>query len=142
MASINDISTAVGAAFLAVALLMVLVFLADTCTLRLLCIFFILVIAVMFVIDYYFLVQKTDTNFRIMPYFLFFLGVQNGTYAVQDIYDDLIKRKVAESDAYKYAELCGPCCAARCCGVIWGILSLIFLFLALYLSLVLLSNKN
>uniref|UniRef100_A0A3Q7GJH3 Uncharacterized protein n=1 Tax=Solanum lycopersicum TaxID=4081 RepID=A0A3Q7GJH3_SOLLC len=56
-----------------------------------------------------------------------------------DIYDDLISRRVNSSDAEKFAEVC-PCpCTGVGWGVIWGLISFLFLCGATYLSLVILS---
>ncbi|KAG8483135.1 hypothetical protein CXB51_022090 [Gossypium anomalum] len=56
-----------------------------------------------------------------------------------DIYDDLISRRVHSSDAEKFAEVC-PCpCSGVGWGVIWGLISLVFLCGAMYIGLVILS---
>ncbi|KAK6128496.1 hypothetical protein DH2020_012513 [Rehmannia glutinosa] len=67
------------------------------------------------------------------------IGVMNSLFSVYDIYDDLISRRVHSSDAEKFAELC-PCpCNGVAWGVIWGMISFIFLCGAIYLGLVILS---
>ncbi|KAK6150990.1 hypothetical protein DH2020_015922 [Rehmannia glutinosa] len=67
------------------------------------------------------------------------IGVMNSLFSVYDIYDDLISRRVHISDAEKFAELC-PCpCNGAAWGVIWAMISFIFLFGAIYLGLVILS---
>ncbi|XP_021643923.1 uncharacterized protein LOC110637868 isoform X2 [Hevea brasiliensis] len=67
------------------------------------------------------------------------IGVMNSLFSVYDIYDDLISRRVHSSDAEKFAELC-PCpCNGVGWGVIWGMISFIFLSGSIYLGLVILS---
>jgi len=46
-------------------------------------------------------------------------------YVLWDTVDDTIKRKVNESDASAFAEICG-CCPSRVWGVIWLIIAFIF----------------
>ena len=46
---------------------------------------------------------QTSTYLR---YFILFLGVMSCLYSLWDIVEDLITRKVNESDASKYAKLC------------------------------------
>lgn len=46
-------------------------------------------------------------------------------YSVWDICDDLILRKVNSSDAYVFAKRYGG--SSQCWGVIWSIISLIFM---------------
>ncbi|WVZ23959.1 hypothetical protein V8G54_002503 [Vigna mungo] len=66
-------------------------------------------------------------------------GVMNSLFSVYDIYDDLISRRVNSSDAEKFAEVC-PCpCTGVGWGVIWGLISFIFLCGAVYLGAVILS---
>ncbi|OAY81677.1 hypothetical protein ACMD2_15197 [Ananas comosus] len=56
-----------------------------------------------------------------------------------DIYDDLISRRVHSSDAEKFAEIC-PCpCTGVGWGIIWGMISFVFLCGSIYLGLVILS---
>ncbi|KAF9684123.1 hypothetical protein SADUNF_Sadunf04G0085100 [Salix dunnii] len=67
------------------------------------------------------------------------IGVMNSLFSVYDIYDDLISRRVHTSDAEKFAELC-PCpCTGVGWGVIWGVISFLFLSASIYLGLVILS---
>ncbi|KAK9840917.1 hypothetical protein WJX81_000177 [Elliptochloris bilobata] len=62
----------------------------------------------------------------VMRLFILFLGVMCGLYAVFDIFEDLVMRKVNESDASKFAELWG-CCPAQGWGLVWALISLIFM---------------
>ncbi|KAB2011963.1 hypothetical protein ES319_D09G056100v1 [Gossypium barbadense] len=68
-----------------------------------------------------------------------YFGIMNSLFSVYDIYDDLISRRVHSSDAEKFAEVC-PCpCNGVGWGVIWGLISLVFLCGAMYIGLVILS---
>ncbi|XP_042423382.1 uncharacterized protein LOC122010997 [Zingiber officinale] len=75
----------------------------------------------------------------ILRFVLLFIGVLNSLFSVDDIYDDLISRRVYSSDAEKFAEIC-PCpCNGVGWGVIWGLISYLFLCGSIYLALVILS---
>ncbi|XP_059283149.1 uncharacterized protein LOC132036786 isoform X2 [Lycium ferocissimum] len=115
-----------------IAALLIVLFIAKNWTLRGLCIGFIIFIAVIWVL-------QELTTVRILRYVILFIGVMNSLFSVYDIYDDLISRRVNSSDAEKFAELC-PCpCTGVGWGVIWGMISFIFLCGAMYLGLVILS---
>jgi hypothetical protein len=45
-------------------------------------------------------------NDRFLSYFILFLGVMSALYSLWDIVDDLIKRRVNESDASQFSRLC------------------------------------
>ncbi|PWN54188.1 hypothetical protein IE53DRAFT_383208 [Violaceomyces palustris] len=60
-----------------------------------------------------------------LRYFVLFIGVMNCLYSVWDICDDLIFRKVNESDATAFAKVVG-CCPPQVWGVIWLFISIIF----------------
>ncbi|XP_024182826.1 uncharacterized protein LOC112188042 isoform X2 [Rosa chinensis] len=121
LASTNLLTARIAAGCFGVALLVVL-FLAKNWTLRGLCIGFIIFLAVVWVL-------QELTKVRILRYVILFI----------DIYDDLISRRVHSSDAEKFAEVC-PCpCTGVGWGVIWGLISFIFLCGAVYLGLVILS---
>ncbi|KAG8662485.1 hypothetical protein MANES_01G110900v8 [Manihot esculenta] len=131
LASTNLTTARIAAGCFAVALLVVL-FVAKNWTLRGLCIGFIIFLAIIW------LLQET-TKVRILRYVILFIGVMNSLFSVYDIYDDLISRRVHSSDAEKFAELC-PCpCNGVGWGIIWGMISFIFLCGSIYLGLVILS---
>ncbi|KAM5578107.1 hypothetical protein ABKV19_008435 [Rosa sericea] len=131
LASTNLLTARIAAGCFGVALLIVL-FLAKNWTLRGLCIGFIIFLAVVWVL-------QELTTVRILRYVILFIGVMNSLFSVYDIYDDLISRRVHSSDAEKFAEVC-PCpCTGVGWGVIWGLISFIFLGGAVYLGLVILS---
>ncbi|XP_047315571.1 uncharacterized protein LOC124919383 [Impatiens glandulifera] len=131
LSSTNLLTTRIAAGCFAIALLIVL-FVAKNWTLRGLCIGFIVFLAVIWLLQEY-------TKVKILRYIILFIGVMNSLFSIYDIYDDLISRRVNSSDAEKFAELC-PCpCNGVAWGVIWGMISLIFLSIAIYLGLVILS---
>nr|XP_043631246.1 uncharacterized protein LOC122602722 [Erigeron canadensis] len=132
LASTNLLAARIAAGCLAAALIIVL-FVAKNWTLRGLCIGFIIVLAIVWVL------QET-TEVRILRYIIMFIGVMNSVFSIYDIYGDLISRQVHTSDAEKFAEVC-PCpCNGVGWGVIWGLVSLIFLGVATYFGLVILSQ--
>ncbi|KAM7516305.1 hypothetical protein LguiA_005888 [Lonicera macranthoides] len=131
LASTNLLTARIAAGCFGVALLIVL-FVAKNWTLRGLCIGFIIFLAVIWIL-------QEMTKVRILRYVILFMGVMNSLFSVYDIYDDLISRKINSSDAEKFAEVC-PCpCNGAAWGVIWGMISFIFLGAAMYLGLVILS---
>lgn len=60
-----------------------------------------------------------------LRFFVLFIGVMSSLYSVWDICDDLILRKVNESDASQFAKRYGG--SSQCWGVIWSIISLLFM---------------
>lgn len=131
LASTNLLTAKIAAGCFIAALLIVL-FVAKNWLLRGLCIGFIILLAVVWVL------QET-TKARALRYTILFIGVMNSLFSVYDIYDDLISRRVNSSDAEKFAEIC-PCpCNGAAWGVIWGMISLLFLCGSMYLGLVILS---
>ncbi|OIT38037.1 PREDICTED: uncharacterized protein LOC109239944 [Nicotiana attenuata] len=124
--------TAMIAAGCFIAALLIVFFLAKNWTLRGLCIGFIIFIGGIWAL-------QIQTEVRMLRYVILFIGVMNSLFSVYDIYDDLISRRVNTSDAEKFAELCPCCCAGIFWGVLWGMISFVFLCGAMYLGLVLLS---
>ncbi|KAI7964518.1 hypothetical protein MJO29_002616 [Puccinia striiformis f. sp. tritici] len=61
-----------------------------------------------------------------LRFYVLFNGVMSCLYSVWDIVDDLVFRKVNESDATQFAKLC-PIIPSRVWGVIWLIISVIFM---------------
>ncbi|KAI9048377.1 hypothetical protein LZ554_007213 [Drepanopeziza brunnea f. sp. 'monogermtubi'] len=60
-----------------------------------------------------------------LRFVVLFIGVMSALYSVWDICDDLILRKVNESDASVFAQRYGG--SSQCWGVIWSIVSLCFM---------------
>ena len=58
-----------------------------------------------------------------LRFYVLFNGVMSCLYSVWDIVDDLVFRKVNESDASQFAKLC-PLIPSRVWGVIWYTISL------------------
>ncbi|KAJ2961996.1 hypothetical protein NQZ79_g2755 [Umbelopsis isabellina] len=71
-----------------------------------------------------------------LKYFVLFIGVMSSLYCLWDILDDLVFRKAYESDASKFAKVCGGgCMSSRAWGVIWFFISLIFLVCGILIGL-------
>ncbi|KEP65398.1 UNVERIFIED_CONTAM: hypothetical protein HHA_285670 [Hammondia hammondi] len=128
MASLNIWTLRVGAGILCFAMLVVLVFFARNCTLRLVCLFFLALVVGMWV--------WTEMVKIVWPLRVIVLGigVMNGVYSLWDIWDDTIRRKVHESDAYRCASLTH--CSSRLCGVIWAAVAVAFMAASIYLLFV------
>ena len=69
-----------------------------------------------------------------MCFLSFFFRVMSSLYCLWDILDDLVFRKAYESDASKFAKLCGL--SSQTWGVIWFLISLIFFVGAILIALV------
>ncbi|KAL2342478.1 hypothetical protein Fmac_003763 [Flemingia macrophylla] len=131
LASTNLLTARIAAGCFIAALLIVL-FIAKNWTLRGLCIGFIIFLGVIWILH-------ETTKVKILRYIILFIGVMNSLFSVLDIYDDLISRRVHSSDAEKFAEVC-PCpCTGVGWGIIWGLISFVFLCGAVYLGAVILS---
>ncbi|GAA0139149.1 hypothetical protein LIER_00758 [Lithospermum erythrorhizon] len=128
----TDIFTSKIAAGCFIAALVIVLFLAKNWTLRGLCIGFMIFIGGMWYL-------QVKTKVKILRYVILFIGVMNSLFSVYDIYDDTISRRINSSDAEKFAEVC-PCpCNGVAWGVIWGMISFVFLCGAMYLGLIILS---
>ncbi|RIA98496.1 peptidase M50B-like-domain-containing protein [Glomus cerebriforme] len=111
----NKIALKVAAVVLGV-ILLILLFWAKNWLLRGLTVFFIGVIVALWFVE----------NGAGLRYFVLFVGVMSCLYSLWDIMDDLIFRKVNESDASKFAKEC-RCCPSQIWGCIWLIISFVFL---------------
>ncbi|KAI1061684.1 hypothetical protein NW752_007164 [Fusarium irregulare] len=60
-----------------------------------------------------------------LRFVVLFIGVMSSLYSIWDICDDLILRKVNESDASVFAKRYGG--SSQCWGVIWSIISILFM---------------
>ncbi|KAK6907172.1 hypothetical protein I203_101162 [Kwoniella mangroviensis CBS 8507] len=60
-----------------------------------------------------------------LRFLILFIGVMSCLYAIWDIIDDTLARKVNTSDASEYANLIG-CCGSRFWGAFWLIISCVF----------------
>ncbi|RCH88057.1 hypothetical protein CU098_003391 [Rhizopus stolonifer] len=70
-----------------------------------------------------------------LKYFVLFVGVMSCLYCLWDILDDLVFRKLHESDASKFAQVCGSCMSSRVWGVFWFIISLAFFIAGILVGL-------
>ncbi|RFU35545.1 hypothetical protein B7463_g766, partial [Scytalidium lignicola] len=68
-----------------------------------------------------------------LRFVVLFIGVMSALYSVWDICDDLILRKVNESDASVFAQRYGG--SSRCWGVIWSFVSLAFMIIGIIAGL-------
>ncbi|KAJ3207639.1 hypothetical protein HDU67_007350 [Dinochytrium kinnereticum] len=67
-----------------------------------------------------------------LRYFVLFLGTMSSLYAVWDIIEDLVIRKVNESDASHFSRICcNGCMPPQAWGVIWFIISIMFIGIAI-----------
>ncbi|KAI8908323.1 peptidase M50B-like-domain-containing protein [Gorgonomyces haynaldii] len=67
-----------------------------------------------------------------LRYFVLFVGIMSSLYSLWDIIEDLVVRKVNESDASQFSRLCcGGCLPPQAWGVIWFLFSLLFLAVAI-----------
>ncbi|TPX36303.1 hypothetical protein SmJEL517_g01622 [Synchytrium microbalum] len=63
-----------------------------------------------------------------LRYFVLFMGTMSVLYSLFDIVEDLISRRVNESDASKFSKICcGGCLPPQVWGCLWLLVSLIFL---------------
>jgi len=74
-----------------------------------------------------------------LTFVVLFMGVMSCLYSLWDIVEDLVMRRVNESDATKFAKLCG-CCTPQFWGVVWFLISLLFLTAAILVALVVFKN--
>jgi len=70
-----------------------------------------------------------------LRYLVLFVGVMSCMYSIWDIFDDTLARKVNESDASKFAEVCG-CCPSQVWGLFWLAVSFIFFVLGILVGVV------
>jgi len=131
MGSYNLLTLRISAGILAVLLVVVLIAFAKNCSLRLLCCGFVVIIGATWAATEFW---KTIWPLRIL---MLLIGVMSCLFSLWDIWDDLIRRKEPSSDAYKFAQMTH--CNSRFCGLIWGIISLAFEALAIYVILI---NRN
>ncbi|KAI8899925.1 peptidase M50B-like-domain-containing protein [Globomyces pollinis-pini] len=75
-------------------------------------------------------------NSKGLRYFILFLGVMSSLYSLWDIIEDLLVRKVNESDASAYSRLCcGGALGPQFWGFIWFIISVCILSLSIIVAL-------
>jgi len=69
-----------------------------------------------------------------LRYLVLFIGVMSCMYALWDVVDDTITRKVNTSDASQFAKICG-CFPSQVWGFIWLIVAIIFFALGILVGL-------
>ncbi|KAF7311596.1 hypothetical protein MKEN_01062400 [Mycena kentingensis (nom. inval.)] len=69
-----------------------------------------------------------------LRYLVLFIGVMSCLYAIWDIVDDTIARKVNSSDASAFAKICG-CCPSRVWGVLWLLVAFAFFIAGILVGL-------
>lgn len=70
-----------------------------------------------------------------LRYFILFIGVMSCMYALWDIVDDTIERKVNSSDASAFAKICG-CFPSQVWGVIWLLIAFGFFVAGILIGIV------
>jgi len=91
-------------------------------------------LAVAFLVGCWFINHAEALRFVVL-----FIGVMSSLYSVWDICDDLILRKVNSSDAAVFAKRYGG--SSRCWGVIWSIISVIFMAVGIVVGLAAFSQS-
>jgi len=69
-----------------------------------------------------------------LRYLVLFIGVMSCMYAVWDVVDDTITRKINSSDASQFAKICG-CFPSQVWGFIWFIVAVLFFALGIIVGL-------
>jgi hypothetical protein len=74
-----------------------------------------------------------------LRFYVLFVGIMSALYALYDIVDDLIFRKIHESDASQFARMC-PIMGARAWGCLWLLIAFAFLAAAILAGLAVVSR--
>ncbi|CAK0781201.1 hypothetical protein CVIRNUC_005311 [Coccomyxa viridis] len=114
----NQLTSKIAAAFIA-ALLLLVIFWSRKLFTVVMCLIFVAAI-----IACYFIPNPADGE--IMRYFVLFVGVMSCTYSIWDIIDDLVMRKVNNSDATKFAEI-SRCLPPQGWGILWAAISVLLM---------------
>jgi len=69
-----------------------------------------------------------------LRFVILFIGVMSCMYSIWDIIDDTLARKVNESDASKFAEVCG-CCGSQVWGLFWLLVSFTYFVLGILVGI-------
>ncbi|KAI8837351.1 peptidase M50B-like-domain-containing protein [Chytridium lagenaria] len=78
-----------------------------------------------------------------LRYFVLFLGVMSSLYAVWDIIEDLVIRKVNESDASQFSRICcNGCMPPQVWGVLWFFISIVFIGSAIVGALIVFKDDG
>ncbi|OQS06291.1 hypothetical protein THRCLA_01662, partial [Thraustotheca clavata] len=74
------------------------------------------------------------TEYNGVRYITLFVGVMSCLFSIYDIWDDLIARRLNDSDASVFAAMTHT--SSRCWGVIWGLFAIATMGCALYFNLI------
>jgi len=132
IASSDYYGVQVVAGLLAIALIISTI-LARNKTLVALTIFFLLLIAG-------FWACTILTAFNGLRFVILLIGVMSGFFSIYDVYSDLLARRVNESDATMLANYTHT--SSRCWGFLWAVISIAFMGIGIYLSLVVAGNPS
>jgi hypothetical protein len=113
--------------------LFIFIFYANNGYMRILNIGFILVLGGLLALNIY-------TEYDALQYMTLFVGVMSCLFSIYDIWDDLISRRLNESDASVFAKMTHT--SSRCWGVIWGALALASLAAAVYFNLLVSKDEG
>jgi hypothetical protein len=91
-------------------------------------------LAVGLLVGCWFIVHAEALRFVVL-----FIGVMSSLYSVWDICDDLILRKVNESDASVFAKRYGG--SSQCWGVIWSVISVLVMAVGIIIGLAAFSQS-
>lgn len=86
------------------------------------------------------LAVNIQTDYESLQYVTLFIGVMSCLFSIYDIWDDLISRRVNESDASVFAKMTHT--SSRCWGVIWGLVAVASLGAAVYSNLVVAEDEG
>ncbi|KAJ3334064.1 hypothetical protein HDU76_011588 [Blyttiomyces sp. JEL0837] len=119
--------------------MLITLFVAKNWLARVITIGFIVLMGVLWYVDDVYL-KDSDTLLR---YVVLFLGVMSSLYSVWDIIEDLVIRKVNESDASHFSRICcHGCLAPQAWGVIWFIISILFIAAGVIAALVVFKDDG
>jgi hypothetical protein len=76
----------------------------------------------------------------ILGFVVLFYGAFVGIGAVEDVYQDTVKRTVLRSDAYACYQIC-PCCLPRCVGLQWAAYTIVLQVAGAWIAMMQLSNR-
>jgi len=78
-----------------------------------------------------------------LRYFVLFVGTMSALYSLWDIIEDLIVRKINESDASQFSKICcGGCLPPQFWGAIWLIISFMFVAAAIICALLVFKDPD
>ncbi|TMW64721.1 hypothetical protein Poli38472_011601 [Pythium oligandrum] len=125
IASADQLAAEIAAGVL-IFFLLIFIFYAHNNYLRVLNFAFIVLLGGLIAVD-------VTTDVDPVQYLTLFIGVMSCLFSIYDIWDDLISRRVNESDASVFAKMTHT--SSRCWGVIWGLIAVASLGAAVYFHL-------